>query len=64
MVFVVASVLAFHFSIFKRLQNENVRKEKMQNILINCWNSDDRDGAEKLFIKYIKEQLAFKVMVQ
>ena len=33
MVFVVASVLAFTSFSLKDLQNENVRKEKMQNIL-------------------------------
>jgi Na+-transporting NADH:ubiquinone oxidoreductase subunit C len=33
MVFVVASVLAYTSFSLKDLQNENVRKEKMQNIL-------------------------------
>ena len=58
MVFVVASVLAYTSFSLKDLQNENVRKEKMQNILSTVGIKTDRDGAEKLFDQYIKEQLA------
>ena len=58
MVFVVASVLAFTSFSLKDLQNENVRKEKMQNILSTVGIQTDREGAEKLFDQYIKEQLA------
>ena len=58
MVFVVASVLAYTSFSLKDLQNENVRKEKMQNILSTVGIKTDRDGAEKLFNQYIKEQLA------
>ena len=58
MVFVVASVLAYTSFSLKDLQNENVRKEKMQNILSTVGIQTDREGAEKLFDQYIKEQLA------
>src|SRR6056300_1176367 len=60
MVLVVASVLAFTASTLKDLQAENVRKEKMQNILSTIGIKTDREGAEKLFNEYIVEQLALK----
>jgi Na+-transporting NADH:ubiquinone oxidoreductase subunit C len=44
----------------KDLQSENVRKEKMQNILSTVGIIIDRDGAEELFDKYIDGQLAVK----
>ncbi|MGB0280072.1 MAG: Na(+)-translocating NADH-quinone reductase subunit C [Flavobacteriaceae bacterium] len=60
MVLVVASVLAFTASSLKDLQAENVRKEKMQNILSTIGIETDREGAEKLFNNYIVEQLALR----
>ena len=60
MVVVVASVLAFTASSLKDLQQENVRKEKMQNILATIGIEIDRDGAEVLFNKYIISQLALR----
>jgi Na+-transporting NADH:ubiquinone oxidoreductase subunit C len=60
MVLVVASVLAFTASSLKDLQSENVRKEKMQNILSTIGIETDREGAEKLFNNYIVEQLALR----
>ena len=57
---VVASVLAFTASSLKDLQQENVRKEKMQNILATIGIEIDRDGAEVLFNKYITSQLALR----
>ena len=60
MVLVVASVLAFTASSLKDLQAENVRKEKMQNILSTIGIETDRDGAEELFNTYISEQLALR----
>jgi Na+-transporting NADH:ubiquinone oxidoreductase subunit C len=60
MVFVVASLLAYTSYSLKDLQNENVRKEKMQNILSTVGIQTDRDGAETLFNQYITEQLAIK----
>ena len=53
MVFVVASVLAYTSFSLKDLQNENVRKEKMQNILSTVGIQTDREGAEKLFNQYV-----------
>lgn len=60
MVVVVASVLAFTASSLKDLQQENVRKEKMQNILATIGIEIDRDGAEPLFNQYIISQLALR----
>ena len=60
MVLVVASVLAYTASSLKDLQAENVRKEKMQNILSTIGIETDREGAEKLFNTYIVEQLALR----
>ncbi|MFP2996348.1 Na(+)-translocating NADH-quinone reductase subunit C [Spongiivirga sp. MCCC 1A20706] len=60
MVVVVAASLAFAATSLKDLQQENVRKEKMQNILYTIGIETDRDGAEELFGKYIQEQLALK----
>lgn len=60
MVVVVASVLAFTASSLKDLQQENVRKEKMQNILATIGIEIDRDGAEALFNKHITSQLALR----
>ena len=60
MVLVVASVLAFTASSLKDLQSENVRKEKMQNILSTIGIETDREGAEELFNNYIVEQLALR----
>jgi Na+-transporting NADH:ubiquinone oxidoreductase subunit C len=60
MVIVVASVLAFTASSLKDLQQENVRKEKMQNILATIGIETDRDGAETLFNDHIVSQLALR----
>ena len=60
MVVVVASVLAFTASSLKDLQQQNVRKEKMQNILATIGIEIDRDGAEVLFNKHITSQLALR----
>ncbi len=58
MVIVVASSLAFTATALKDKQNENVRKEKMQNILSTIGIQTDRDQAEKLYNQYITEELA------
>jgi Na+-transporting NADH:ubiquinone oxidoreductase subunit C len=58
MVFVVASTLAFTASSLKDLQAENVRKEKMQNILSTIGIQTDREQAEVLYKKYITSTLA------
>ena len=58
MVFVVASSLAFTATTLKSKQDENVRKEQMQNILSTIGIESDRDGAEKLYNEYVTQQLA------
>ena len=58
MVLVVASTLAFTASSLKDLQDANVRKEKMQNILATIGIDSDREQAEALYNKYIKAQLS------
>ena len=58
MVLVVASTLAFTASSLKSLQADNVRKEKMQNILSTIGIQTDREKAEQLYKNYIKGTLA------
>jgi len=58
MVLVVASALAFTASALKDLQNANVRKEKMQNILATIGVTTDRDQAETLYQKYITSAIS------
>mgnify|MGYP001158765994 FL=1 len=58
MVLVVASTLAFTASTLKSLQEENVRKEKMQNILSTIGIQTDREQAERIYKKYITVTLA------
>tara|TARA_B100000579_G_scaffold419094_1_gene417336 strand:- start:96 stop:827 length:732 start_codon:yes stop_codon:yes gene_type:complete len=58
MVLVVASTLAFTASSLKSIQDENVRKEKMQNILSTIGIQTDRDQAENLYKKYINGTFA------
>lgn len=60
MVFVVASSLAITASSLKDIQAENVRKEKMQNILSTIGIQTDREQAETLYNKFITEQLSLK----
>jgi len=60
MVFVVASVLAYTATSLKDLQAENVRLEKMQNILATIGVETDREQAEALYKKYVVEELALK----
>ena len=60
MVVVVASSLAFAATSLKEKQDENIRKEKMQNILATIGIVTDRDGAEILYKQYITEELALK----
>ena len=58
MVVVVASALAFTATTLKPLQAENVRKEKMQNILSTIGVNVDRDEAGNLFTDYVKQEVA------
>lgn len=57
MVVVVGTLLAATSITLKPLQKENVRKEKMQNILASVNIQVDRDGSEELFNQHIKQQL-------
>lgn len=58
MVVVVAAALSFAATSLQPLQAENVRQEKMQDILSTVGIKTDREGAEELFNKYITEQLS------
>ncbi len=58
MVLVVASALAFTASSLKDLQAENVRKEKMQNILSTIGIQTDREKASTLYQEYIQNEIA------
>jgi len=57
MVVVVGVVLAFAATSLQPLQYENMRQEKMQNILATVGVQTDRAQAESLFQQYIKEQV-------
>ncbi|WP_034922622.1 Na(+)-translocating NADH-quinone reductase subunit C [Gillisia sp. CAL575] len=58
MVVVVASVLAFTATTLQPIQNENVRQEKMQNILATVGIETERSEAEEKYNKYITETIA------
>ena len=58
MVLVVASSLALTSESLKEKQNENVVKEKMQNIISTIGVESDRNQAQELYKKYIKSELA------
>jgi Na+-transporting NADH:ubiquinone oxidoreductase subunit C len=58
MVLVVAASLSFVATSLQPMQAENVRQEKMQDILKTIGVSTDRAGAEELYNKYITEQLS------
>ena len=60
MVFLVATSLATTASLLKDLQKENVRKEKMQNILSSIGITTDRENSEKLYNSYITNSLSLK----
>lgn len=60
MVVVVASVLAFTATTLQPIQNENVRQEKMQNILATVGIETERSEAEESYNKYITETIALQ----
>lgn len=60
MVTVVAAALAIAATSLQPLQAENVRQEKMQNILSTIGIEVDRAGAATEFEKYITEQIALR----
>lgn len=57
MVIVVAAVLSFAATSLKPMQDDNVRREKMQNILSSIGVDVSRDEAEEAYNNYIKEEL-------
>lgn len=61
MVVVVGALLAFAATSLKSKQDENVKKEKMQNILASVGVVVEREDAPNQFTSVIKEQLALKV---
>ena len=60
MVVSVASVLSFTSESLKDLQNANIKKEKMQNILSSVGINVSRDESESLYGDYVKEELSLK----
>ena len=60
MVVSVASVLSFTSESLKDLQNSNIKKEKMQNILSWVGINVSRDESESLYGDYVKEELSLK----
>ena len=61
MVLSVAFVLSFTSESLKDLQNSNVKKEKMQNILSSVGINVSRDESEDLYMDYISEELSLKL---
>ncbi|MBL7471704.1 NADH:ubiquinone reductase (Na(+)-transporting) subunit C [Robertkochia sediminum] len=60
MVIVVASALAIAATSLQPMQAENVRQEKMQNILTTIGIDVERAEAAEQFNKYITEQIALR----
>lgn len=60
MVVVVALGLAVAATALKPMQDDNVRKEKMQSILNTIGIETDREGAQEKFNVYVTQQLALK----
>ena len=58
MVIVVAAALAFTATTLKPLQAENVRQEKMQNILSTIGINITRKEASEQFSQFVKQELA------
>ena len=61
MVIGIASILAFTSQTLKPMQKENVKNEKMQNILSTVGINVSRDEAKNLYSKYITQELALKI---
>lgn len=57
----IASILAYTSQTLKPMQDENVKNEKMQNILSTVGINVTREEAEKSYKKYIVEELALKI---
>lgn len=57
MVILVAAILSFAATSLKPMQDNNIRLEKMQNILSSINVEVSREEAEEAYKKYIKEEL-------
>ena len=57
----IASIVAYTSQTLKPMQDENVKNEKMQNILSTVGINVSREEAEKSYKKYIVEELALKI---
>ena len=57
----IASILAYTSQTLKPMQDENVKNEKMQNILSTVGINVSREEAEKSYKKYIVDELALKI---
>jgi Na+-transporting NADH:ubiquinone oxidoreductase subunit C len=60
LVVIVAAVLAFTATNLKPLQDNNVRNEKMQNILTTLNITSEKSEIESTFNLYIKKQISLK----
>jgi len=60
MVIAIAFVLSFTSESLKELKADNVKKEKMQNILFAAGINVSRDESEELYTQYIIEELSLK----
>ena len=60
MVITIAFVLSFTSESLKELKADNVKKEKMQNILFAAGINVSRDESEELYKQYIIEELSLK----
>ena len=58
MVITIASVLSFTSESLKELKADNIKKEKMQNILSAVGINVSRDESEELYTQYIIEELS------
>jgi len=58
MVITVAFVLSFTSESLKELKADNIKKEKMQNILFAAGINVSRDESEELYTQYIVEELS------
>jgi len=58
LVIVVGSILAYAATSLQPLRDENVREEKMQNILATVGIETTRDESEALYTQYVKESYA------
>jgi len=57
----IASILAYTSQTLKPMQDENVKNEKMQNILSTVGINVSREEAEESYSRYITQELALKM---